>query len=67
MNMIEVFFGDKWVRAWYGTWRFSGKFSRWLKVGQFSGVFGWKFLDGPRLSNIDESVVRKWDGKELGT
>ena len=30
------------------------------------GVFGWKFPDGPQLSDLDGSVVGKYNGKELG-
>ena len=66
VNMMEVCLGADWVCAWDRTWRFPGKFSRWILVGRCSGGFGWKFPDGSRKGDLNEPVVGEWNGRELG-
>ena len=66
VNMLEVCLGGKYVYARDGTWRFPGKIFRWILVGRCGGGFGWKLPDGPRLGNLDELLVGKWNGMELG-
>ena len=58
VHMMEVCLGGNWVYAWDGPWRLSGKVLRWIRAGRCGWVFGWKFPDGPRLGNLDGSVVR---------
>ena len=48
------------------AWRFPGKFLSWILAGRCGRVSGWKFTDGPRISDLDGPVVGKWNGKELG-
>ena len=66
MNMMEICLGGNWVCARNRPWRFPRKFMSWILGGQCSGVSEWNFPDGVQIGNLDEPVVGKWKGKELG-
>ena len=63
MKTMEFFLGGNWICARDGTWRFSGKYLRWILAGRCNAVFGWKIPDGPWIGDLDVPVVEKWKRK----
>ena len=70
MNMLGICLGGNRVCARNGSWKFPGKFYSWTLSGKCSGVFGWKFPDGPQISDrygpVFGNGMERNSGHEMG-